>query len=375
MRRFLSISATSVFALGMLTSVGQAYQGPSTPSDLDVRIDKALFDTINAGVKVFNRGDFAGCYWLYRGALGTTAPFLAHRGELQDSALRGMASADTLGSYDQRAFALRGVIDDIRSKVTTAASPPLWTRLGGEPAVKAVIHDFVAKAAGDPSVDFTRGGKFPIDAAGVAKLEQLLVELVSANTGGPLKYTGKDMKSSHAGMAITDAQFGALAADLIAVLKSYNVPKKEIDELIGIIATTKKDIVEASKAVDPTSLWARLGGEPAVKAVIHDFVAKAAADPKVDFTRGGKYPIDAAGVANLEKLLVELVSAVTGGPLKYTGRDMKSSHAGMAITDAQFGAIAGDLVEVLNSYKVPQKEIDELIGIIATTKKDIVEAP
>jgi hypothetical protein len=45
-------------------------------------------------------------------------------------------------------------------------------------------------------------------------------------------------------MGITDAQFGAIAADLIEVLKSFNVPQKEIDELVGIIATTKKDIVE-----------------------------------------------------------------------------------------------------------------------------------
>ena len=52
---------------------------------------------------------------------------------------------------------------------------------------------------------------------------------------------------------------------------------------------------------------------------------------------------------------------------------MKSLHAGMGITEAQFGAIAGDLVAVLKSYKVPQKEIDELVGIIATTKGDIVE--
>ena len=41
--------------------------------------------------------------------------------------------------------------------------------------------------------------------------------------------------------------------------------------------------------------------------------------------------------------------------------------------DEQFGAIAADLIEVLKKYKVPQKEIDELIGIIGSTKKDIVE--
>src|SRR5207249_4059484 len=98
-----------------------------------------------------------------------------------------------------------------------------------------------------------------------------------------------------------------------------------------------RSLVQASPAsLSVKPLWARLGGEPAVKAVVHDFVALAAGDPQVDFTRGGRYPLDAAGVANLEKLLVELISAVTGGPLKYEGRAMKTVHRGMAITNAQF---------------------------------------
>ena len=52
------------------------------------------------------------------------------------------------------------------------------------------------------------------------------------------------MKSSHAGMKITNAEFDALAGDLIASLKKFNVPQAEIDELVGIVATTRGDIVE-----------------------------------------------------------------------------------------------------------------------------------
>ena len=115
------------------------------------------------------------------------------------------------------------------------------------------------------------------------------------------------------------------------------MPKKEADELVALIATTRKDIVEREASPTPTPtgekpLWDRLGGEAAVKAVVHDFVVLAAADPKVDFFRGGKYTLDAEGVANLERRLVELISAVSGGPLKYEGRDMKSVHEGMGIT-------------------------------------------
>jgi hemoglobin len=349
-----------------MAGIGRADDGPSAK-----QIDAAIYQTINKGVAVYNAGDYAGCYRIYEGSLTGIAPLLASRPALKATIDKGLAEAEAIAGYPQKAFKLRGVLDDVRSSLT-----PLWTRLGGEPAVKAVVHAFVLKAAGDPNVDFTRGGKYQATPEFVANLEKLLVEQISSVSGGPLKYTGRDMKSSHAGMGITDAQFGAIAGDLIAVLKSFKVPDKEINELVGIIATTKPDIVEAAPAApttDPGSLWARLGGEPAVKAVVHAFVLKAAADPKVNFFRDGKYAPTPAFVANLEKLLVELISQVSGGPLKYTGRDMKSSHAGMGITDAQFGAIAADLIEVLKSFNVPQKEIDELVGIIATTKKDIVE--
>jgi hemoglobin len=244
MNRSASWSLSILLALVALSPIGLADEGSVTSGDLDARLDKALFQTINTGVPIFNRGDAAGCYRLYQGSLIGISPFLAHRPDLQASVSKALASADASGSYEQKAVALRATLDDIRAKVNTR---PLWARLGGEPAVKAVVHDFVVKAAGDPKVDFFRGGKYSLDAAGVAHLETTLVELVSTVSGGPLKYSGKDMKSVHAGMGITDEQFGAIAGDLIEVLKSYKVPQKEINELVGLIATTKKDIVEPPK--------------------------------------------------------------------------------------------------------------------------------
>jgi hemoglobin len=196
-------------------------------------------------------------------------PMLGHRAELRQEVARGLQAVELLPTYSQRAMELRRVLDGVRTAIQSTPVPvpvpvpmpvaapapppapaptplkPLWTRLGGEPTVKAVVHDFVALAASDPQVDFDRGGKFPLDEAGTAHLETLLVQLISAVAGGPLKYEGRVMKPVHQGMAISDAQFDALAGDLVVVLKKYNVPKKESDELLAIIASTRKDIVEA----------------------------------------------------------------------------------------------------------------------------------
>ncbi len=175
-------------------------------------------------------------------------PLLAHRAGLQQEVAKGLKDVEVLPTYAQRATELRKILDNVLAAVRLGsgamASKPLWERLGGEPAVRAVVHDFVEIAATNPKVDFFRDGKYTLDAEGVANLEQRLVELISAVTGGPLKYGGRDMKSLHEGMGITNAQFDAIAGDLISVLKKYKVPQKEIDELIGVIGTTRKDIVE-----------------------------------------------------------------------------------------------------------------------------------
>ncbi len=337
---------------------------PLSLAELDKRVATLIYETVKEGVELYNGGKVEECHRLYQGALTVIAGVIDHRATTVKSIKDALAVAKTQKSADA-AFTLRKALDDAQNDVT-GKKKPLWDRLGGEAAVRAVVKDFVAAAAPDPKVNFFRNGKYKLDAAGVAKLEQLLVEMISSATGGPLKYTGRSMKESHKGMGITEAEFGALAGHLVATLKKYNVPQAEMDELVAIVASTKGDIVEKP-------LWDRLGGQKAVEAVVHDFVAAAAPDPKVNFFRNGKYKLDAAGVAKLETLLVEMISSATGGPLKYTGRSMKESHKGMMITDDEFGALAGHLVATLKKYKVPQAEIDELVAIVASTKADIVE--
>jgi hemoglobin len=240
----------------------------------------------------------------------------------------------------------------------------------------------------DPKVNFTRNGQYKLDAPAIAALERKLVELISSATGGPLKYSGKDMKAAHAGMHITEDEFTALAGHLVATLRKYRVPQVDMDELVGIVGATKKDIVEGGAvaatpapvpapvpAAPPTSkrsLWDRLGGDVAVKAVVHDFVVAAAADPKVNFTRGGQFKLNGEDVAKLETRLVEFISSQTGGSIPYTGRSMRAAHVGMKITDEEFNAMAVDLAIILKKYSVPQQEIDELMSLIGGTRKDIV---
>ena len=119
-----------------------------------------------------------------------------------------------------------------------APKRPLYDRLGGKPAIAAVIHDFLGRVAADGRIN----ARFA--STNLPRLETLLVEQICEATGGPCKYTGRDMKATHLGMNVTGPEFDALVADLVASLDHFKVPAAEKSELIGALAPMKGDIVE-----------------------------------------------------------------------------------------------------------------------------------
>lgn len=129
---------------------------------------------------------------------------------------------------------------------TMTAGKSLYDRLGGEPAVRAVVDDFVGRAAADPVVNFTRKGtvrEWEPSAQNVEHLKTGLRDFICAAAGGGCQYKGADMRTAHRGMKITDMEFNALAADLKASLDKFNVPAREQSELLAAVEGTRKDIV------------------------------------------------------------------------------------------------------------------------------------
>ena len=122
-------------------------------------------------------------------------------------------------------------------------TPSLYKRLGGKKAITAVVNEFISIVVAD-----TRINKFFADTATdpkrVEKLRKNLVEQICAAGGGPCKYKGKDMKTAHQGMGITEADFTALVEDLVKALDKFNVGETEKNELLGALGAMKGDIVE-----------------------------------------------------------------------------------------------------------------------------------
>ena len=124
----------------------------------------------------------------------------------------------------------------------------------------------------------------------------------------------------------------------------------------------------ASRTV-PSSTYAQLGGAAGVEGIVDDLLNAIVDDERINQQFAN------ADILRLREKLIEQICAKSGGPCTYTGRDMKSTHAGMGVSSSDFDALVGDLVATLNKFKVPEKEKNELLGALGPMKGDIVEKP
>ena len=120
------------------------------------------------------------------------------------------------------------------------------------------------------------------------------------------------------------------------------------------------------------TLYDRLGGMPAIRAVVDNFVGRILADERVNrwFAHAASSPETAAAY---KAKLADFVCQGTGGPCHYTGVDMVSAHKGRGVTEAAFNAVVEDLKATLNELHVPQKEQSDLLSILGPMKPAVVQ--
>ncbi|UCG98287.1 MAG: group 1 truncated hemoglobin [Burkholderiales bacterium] len=118
----------------------------------------------------------------------------------------------------------------------------LYVRLGGYDAISAVVGDLLPRLQHDPLLAHFWQRR-PEDS--LKRSKQLLIDFLCANAGGPVYYTGRDMKTSHKGMRLTEADWSAFMTHLHAALDTFRVQRPERDEVVSLIGSTKNDMVEA----------------------------------------------------------------------------------------------------------------------------------
>jgi len=124
-------------------------------------------------------------------------------------------------------------------------------------------------------------------------------------------------------------------------------------------------------AQEKKSLYDRLGGANGIAKVVDDLIDIVAKDPKIRPVH--KKHFMEGDIAGLKKKLRDQIGEATGGPEKYKGKDMKTAHQGMGITDADFDALVGCLTRALDKNGVRAADRDELLKMLAPLRKEVVE--
>ena len=119
-----------------------------------------------------------------------------------------------------------------------------------------------------------------------------------------------------------------------------------------------------------TTLYERLGGYDAISAVVNDLLPRLQADSQL--ARFWQHRGE-DGLKREKQLLIDFLCSSAGGPLYYTGRDMKTSHKGMRISETDWSAFLGHLDATLEAFRVPRAERDEVVAFVQSTKPEMVE--
>lgn len=115
-----------------------------------------------------------------------------------------------------------------------------------------------------------------------------------------------------------------------------------------------------------TCLFEKLGGRPAVEAVVKEFYKRMLSDSQV----AGFF--ENTNIEFQTQQQIKFLTMALGGPNDYDGRDMKDAHMDLGITEHHFDVVAGHLVDTLKWAGVAQEEIDAVVALVVPLKADIV---
>lgn len=119
----------------------------------------------------------------------------------------------------------------------TGHGDALYQDLGGKEGIRKVVDAFLPIVLDDPRINQA------FKDADIERLGMLLAEQFCQFSGGPCKYSGRDMKTTHEGMNITNAQFNALAEDLQTAMDRQGIASHTQNRLLAKLAPMQRDVV------------------------------------------------------------------------------------------------------------------------------------
>lgn len=115
-----------------------------------------------------------------------------------------------------------------------------------------------------------------------------------------------------------------------------------------------------------TTLYERIGGEPAVAAMVEDLYRRILADPEL------KGYFEGHSLARIQSMQRELFCEALGGPLKYTGKSISMVHHPLGIRMPHFQLFVGYAMQALEKAGLNPDECSQALAALAVESDDIV---
>ena len=115
-----------------------------------------------------------------------------------------------------------------------------------------------------------------------------------------------------------------------------------------------------------SSLYDRIGGEPAVDAAVDIFYRKVLSDERIS------HYFESVDMDRQRAKQKAFLTFAFGGPNAYSGKDMRAAHARMKLTEADFNAVMENLGGTLKELNVPDELIGEAATIALSVKDDVL---
>ncbi len=119
------------------------------------------------------------------------------------------------------------------------------------------------------------------------------------------------------------------------------------------------------------SLYERLGSYDGITAFVNNLMPRLQADAQL-----GRFWQNRGtdGLAREKQLSIDFLSSRAGGPIYYTGREIKLSHEGMNVSESDWSTFVKHAEDTMKFFEIPQQECEEFAAFVTSLKRDIVEA-
>ena len=162
---------------------------------------------------------------------------------------------------------------------------------------------------------------------------------------------------------------------MLTLTRKFSLALLLATALLGTLGACKKN---EEAPVAATSLYERMGGLPAVSAVVDQFITNVVTETMTPNSKLKRTfdPLVQSGnafrVASLRNHLIDQIGEAAGGPLAYKGLSMPAAHRGMNISEVEFNALVAELGKAMTTKGVPADQQAQVVNVLVPLKASIV---